>query len=144
MEKRTLTYKGNEQSWQSAGGSWGTNDACDLLERLVTEEYRLSVVEADRRFHELLIQTSRNKRLAIAYTHAPFPIIHPDVINAQQWEERVRRVLKEHRDILKAMQTGKADQARKSLSAHLKADLQNMVIKTKAGRPIRLGMRTAR
>ena len=104
-------------------------EACDLLGSLVDRDYHLSVVEADRRFHEALIQATGNKRLAIAYGHAPLPILHPDILAGEQWSARVRRTHKEHVLILKAILEGETDRAKEVLYTHLTGYWQKPVTK---------------
>jgi DNA-binding GntR family transcriptional regulator len=97
----------------------GMKESCDQLERLVREEYHLGVAEADRRFHETLVQAAGNKRLTALYNRAPLPIIHPIVVSGRQWAETVRRTLEEHRAILAAILEGDAESARRHLGVHL-------------------------
>ena len=94
-------------------------DSCDQLERLVREDYNLGVAEADRRFHETLVDAARNKRLSALYARAPLPIIHPIVVSGAQWAETVRRTLEEHRLILATILSGDVDEAKQSLRIHL-------------------------
>ncbi len=94
-------------------------DACDQLDRLVTENYLLSVTEADFRFHESLIAASGNPRLVTAYRHAPLPIILPEVVSGPQWESAVRQTVAEHRAILAAILDGDAERAKKLLRSHV-------------------------
>lgn len=94
-------------------------DACELMERLINEDYHLSVAETDRRFHASLIQAAGNKRLSIAYQHAPLPIVHPDVVDGQQWAGRIRQTHEEHNAILGAILSGAVGEAKDLLRAHL-------------------------
>ncbi len=93
--------------------------ACDQLERLVREEYVLGVAEADRRYHEALIEAAGNKRLATLYQRAPLPIIHPEIISGHAWETRVQKTLTEHRLILEAILESRAEEAKAHLRVHL-------------------------
>ncbi|NLX23040.1 MAG: GntR family transcriptional regulator [Phycisphaerae bacterium] len=94
-------------------------EACDQLERLVREEYVLGVAEADRRFHEALIDAASNKRLTMLYQRAPLPIIHPVIISGEQWKARVQQTLEEHRGILTAIQAAEVARAQQLLRTHL-------------------------
>lgn len=93
--------------------------ACDLLEHLVDQEYHLSTVEADWRFHEALIEASGNRRLAIAYRHAPVPILHPDITWGATWVQRSQQTVREHRAILAAILQGDIAGAKALLRTHL-------------------------
>jgi len=94
-------------------------EACDLLGRLVDQDYHLSVVEADRKFHEALIQATGNKRLVIAYRHAPLAHVHPDILAGEKWSARVRRTYNEHQELLKTILAGQPDRAKEVLRTHL-------------------------
>ncbi len=94
-------------------------DSCDQLEQLVQEDYHLGVAEADRRYHEALINAARNQRLSSLYARAPLPIVHPILVTGRHWAETVRRTLEEHRSILDAILAGESDLARKRLRHHL-------------------------
>lgn len=94
-------------------------DACVLMERLIDEDYHLSVAETDRRFHAALIEAAGNRRLWIAYQHAPLPIIHPDIIDGQQWANRICQTRDEHNALLSAILAGQVNEAKELLRAHL-------------------------
>jgi DNA-binding GntR family transcriptional regulator len=97
----------------------GMREACEQLERLVREEYLLGVAEADRRFHEALIEAACNKRLTMLYQRAPLPIIHPVILSGEQWKARVQKTLEEHRAVLTAVMEGNVSQAQQLLRIHL-------------------------
>jgi DNA-binding GntR family transcriptional regulator len=94
-------------------------EACDILERLVGDYYHLSSTEADRHFHESLVQASRNPRLAIAYRYAPLPILHPDVLTGPAWRHTEQQTLTEHHAIIDAILKGDAPGAKEILHRHL-------------------------
>jgi len=94
-------------------------EACDQLERLVREDYVLGVAEADRRFHENLIEAAGNRRLSMLYQRAPLPIIHPEIISGDKWKARVQRTHEEHRAMLDAIVTGRTADAKDLLRIHL-------------------------
>jgi len=94
-------------------------EACDQLERLVKEDYLLGVAEADRRFHEALIEAARNRRLTILYQRAPLPMIHPVLISNSQWVHRVEQTLHEHRAMVDAILEGQLPKAMDVLRTHL-------------------------
>jgi DNA-binding GntR family transcriptional regulator len=94
-------------------------EACDQLERLLKEDYPLGVAEADRRYHEALIQAARNRRLTILYQRAPLPIIHPVLISASQWVGRVEQTLREHQAMIDTILEGDVSKAIEVLRIHL-------------------------
>jgi DNA-binding GntR family transcriptional regulator len=94
-------------------------NACELLDRLVRDEYHLSVAEVDWRFHEGLILAARHRRLAVVYRHGPLSILHPDIVSTDQWIERVKLTLEEHRRLLQVILNGDAAEAKEQLRTHL-------------------------
>ena len=94
-------------------------DACNLLEQLIDENYHLSSAEADWRFHEALIEAARNRRLAVAYRHAPVLLLHPSVRHGRAWAQRSRQTVADHSAILKAILAGDVSKAKQLLRSHL-------------------------
>lgn len=94
-------------------------EACDQLERLIREDYVLGVAEADRRFHESLIHSARNRRLSMLYQRAPLPIIHPEIISGAKWAARVQKTHEEHCAILDAVLAGDVTAGKEQLRIHL-------------------------
>jgi len=95
-------------------------EACDQLERLLKDDYLLGVSEADRKFHESLIDAAGNRRLAILYRRAPLPMIHPVLISTSQWIARVSQTLQEHRAMIDAILEGSVPKAMEVLRTHLR------------------------
>lgn len=94
--------------------------ACDQFDLLLAEGYLLAVAEADRRFHESLIDAAQNKRLALLYHRAPLPIIYPRMFSHQQWLARAAHdTVEEHRTILAATLKGDVAEAQRLLRSHL-------------------------
>lgn len=93
--------------------------AVDEFARLLEGGYSLGVIEADRRFHEALIDAARMRRLSNLYQLAPLPLIHGDTEDPDRWREACARTVKEHREILAALEARDAAGAKKILRAHL-------------------------
>jgi DNA-binding GntR family transcriptional regulator len=93
--------------------------ACEQLERLLQEAYYLGVAEADRRFHEGLIQAAGSKRLVMLYERAPLPMIPPDIVSGAEWTNTVHRTIEEHRRILDSLLAGDKASALEVLRTHL-------------------------
>jgi len=102
--------------------------AVEQLERLVDAGYLLGVTEADRRFHETLIELTGNPRLAGLYQRAPLPMIHDRLIGTDRWPAQCQKMLAEHRAILDALTRRDADTARTVLREHLDAKYLQPVI----------------
>ncbi len=94
-------------------------DAIAHLARFLDGEDSLGVLEADRRFHEALIDAANMRRLAALYHRAPLPMIHRRTDDPRAWTASCRRTLAEHRKILVALEKGDAPRARQLLRNHL-------------------------
>ena len=93
--------------------------ACDEFERLLRDGYALGVIEADRRFHEILIGMPRLRRLTDLYRRAPLPMIHHHTQEQSVWAQECGRTLAEHREIVDALRKRNADAAKRLLHRHL-------------------------
>jgi DNA-binding GntR family transcriptional regulator len=93
--------------------------ASEEFARLLEGEYSLGVIEADRRFHEALIDAARMQRLSNLYQRAPLPLIHGDTEDPKRWREACVRTLTEHRQILDSLAARDADEAKRILRMHL-------------------------
>jgi len=92
--------------------------ACDELEWFLRNGYRTEVAESDRRFHETLVVLAANARLVRLYRCVP-----PGSWSAIGWghgyQTAGRMMLREHRDILTAIQRGRAAEAQGLLRDHV-------------------------
>jgi len=105
--------------WNTSRHLKPMREACDQLERLMDEFYCLGVTEADRRFHQSLVEAAGNQRAVLLYHRAPLPIIHPIIISRDQWLAWVQQTLAEHRTILSAIVGQQIDKAQAMLRVHL-------------------------
>ena len=94
-------------------------DAVDEFEGFLKRGYALGVIEADRRFHEALIDAAGMRRLSLLYHRAPLPLIHGDVENQDFWRQSCERTLAEHRQILASLKKRDAAEAKRVLAMHL-------------------------
>ncbi len=92
---------------------------CAQLEQFIADQYPLGVIEADRRFHETLIDAAGMKRLSLLYQRAPLPMVHRQVINEADWRQRCGVTLDEHRRIVQALRRGNRSEAQSILRTHL-------------------------
>jgi DNA-binding GntR family transcriptional regulator len=95
------------------------SQASDEFIRLIECEYSLGAIEADRRFHEALIDAARMRRLSKLYQLAPLPLIHGDTEDPTRWREACLRTMTEHRQILDALAACDAGEAKRVLRTHL-------------------------
>lgn len=102
--------------------------AVDQLGLLIEQGYLLGVTEADRRFHETLVELADNPRLDDLYGRAPLPMIHDKLIGTDRWPAQCRKMLDEHRAIADAIAARNTDTARAILREHLDAKYLQPVI----------------
>lgn len=93
--------------------------ACDDLERFLKKGYHLGVAEADRRFHECLVDAAGNRRLSALYRGAPLPLIRTELVGSEQWQHTAERTAAAHRAIVQAIAAGRPLQAMRLLAEHL-------------------------
>ena len=93
--------------------------AIDQFQALIHNGYLLGASEADRRFHERLVELGGNRRLTMIYQRAPLPMMHRSFVDTPRWEPEMRRTLEEHRTILKLILQGKSRQAQAAICNHL-------------------------
>jgi DNA-binding GntR family transcriptional regulator len=81
--------------------------------------YFLGVLEADRRFHEAIVEAAGMRRLSALYHRAPLPLIHRDTQDRAVWDKSCERTLVEHREILALLTKRDAEGAKGVLRQHL-------------------------
>ena len=86
---------------------------------MIKEDYPLGINEADRHFHESLIEASTSKRLAAVYGRALLPIVGRGIVDPAKWLAEARRTLNDHRLILSAILKGDVVGAQRLLHTHL-------------------------
>jgi DNA-binding GntR family transcriptional regulator len=100
--------------------------ACDQFELLAEQGYVLGVDEADRQFHEALIDAAGNYRLSQVYQRAPLPIGLSEITDHDEWEKSLQQTLEEHRGVLAALLEGNVGEAKRLLRVHLFVRSQRM------------------
>jgi DNA-binding GntR family transcriptional regulator len=93
--------------------------ACDEFEQFHRGGYSLGATEADRRFHEAIIDAAGMRRLSALYSRAPLPVIHGHTEEPDVWADACRRTSGEHRQILGALKRRDAQEAKRVLRDHL-------------------------
>jgi DNA-binding GntR family transcriptional regulator len=97
----------------------GVVQASDEFEQFVRRGYSLGATEADRRFHEAIIDAAKMRRLSALYSRAPLPLIHRHTEDPDVWTEAGRRTVTEHREIVTALSKRDAEKAKRILRSHL-------------------------
>lgn len=93
--------------------------ACDDLESFLKKGYHLGFAEADRRFHECLVDAAGNRRLSALYRGAPLPLIRAELVGSEQWRQTAERAAAAHRAIVQAIAAGRPSDAMRLLAEHL-------------------------
>ena len=93
--------------------------AIEEFEQFSRGGYYLGTLEADRRFHESLVESAGMRRLSALYHRAPLPLIHGETEDRGVWREACERTLTEHRQILASLTKRDADGAKRVLRQHL-------------------------
>ena len=94
---------------------------CAEFENLSKSKYSLGTSEADRRFHETLMDSAENRRLALLYHRAPLPLVRVQIATEELWFEQCRLTAAEHRGIAEAIADADSSRAQQLLRDHLHA-----------------------
>lgn len=94
---------------------------CEEFEAFSRSKYSLGTSEADRRFHESLMDAAGNKRLAMLYHRAPLPLVRVRIATEEKWFEQCRLTAAEHRGVAEAIGAADSSKAQCLLRDHLHA-----------------------
>ncbi len=92
---------------------------CDRMQLMLEEGYEFGFVEADRRFHVLLVQSARNPKLSRLYENAPLPIRTSPLDDPEQRRQSGQVTVDEHRRLLRLLREERYDDAIALLRRHL-------------------------
>jgi len=95
---------------------------CELMQQLSESAFEYGFTEADRKFHEVLVEMAGNSRLSRVYRHAPLPITPLPEIDEAGRLENMRETLADHRELYRLMESGQIRQATELLRRHLLVD----------------------
>ena len=96
---------------------------CDTLQHMFDAEMFLGFVEADRKFHEKLVELAGNTRLSTLYRLAPLPVDMPVTVDSEIAKRgRLKKRLEEHQAIYQALAEHRIDDVLKVLEQHLHLD----------------------
>ncbi len=93
---------------------------CDDFSAMIAKGYFGGALEADMRFHELLIEASGNQKLKNVYKISNIPLLHQKVGKFHTHVNHYRLTDKEHRQIVKALRDKDLKLATETLVAHLR------------------------
>ncbi len=93
---------------------------CDDYSAMIEKGYFGGALEADMRFHELLIESAGNKKLKNVYQMSNIPLLHHKVGKLHTHVNDYRLTDKEHRQIVGALRDKDLKLAIDTLIAHLR------------------------
>lgn len=93
-------------------------ETCDDFAEMVRKGYHTGACEADRRFHELLVEASGNKKLSRAYQYCHIPLFHLRLGQSREYMDDYADTEREHRTIVKQLRSKNVSKAVATLRAH--------------------------
>ncbi|RIK75938.1 MAG: hypothetical protein DCC67_14595 [Planctomycetota bacterium] len=94
-------------------------EICDAMELLLESDMWLGFIEADRRFHEKIIELAGNKHLVIMYSRASLPHRLPRTSDAAEMRRNFQVTLNDHRQIHRLLVQGSISDAIALMERHL-------------------------
>lgn len=92
---------------------------CELMQQMYEADFEFGFVEADRRFHDQLVELSGNRRMSLVYRQAPLPLFPMSEQNHVQRRQNMLRTLEEHRQVCSFLDQGRINDAVDVLRRHL-------------------------
>lgn len=93
-------------------------ETCDDFAEMVRKGYHTGACEADRRFHELLVEASGNTKLVRAYQYCHIPLFHLRLGQSREYIDDYADTEREHRAIVKELRAKNLPRAIKTLRGH--------------------------
>lgn len=94
-------------------------DTCETMRHVAESMMRLGFAEADRRFHEQLVELADNQKMIRAYLQTPVLMSVRVESTEPECRQTMRRTLDEHEAICNELVTERYDQAAVLLEEHL-------------------------
>lgn len=95
------------------------SNAIDAMEQMLEDGYELGFIEADRRFHALLVELSGNQRLIELYVRAPLPLMPSLLPDPEARRKAMVRTVGEHVEIARLIREQRTADAIERLQEHL-------------------------
>ena len=95
------------------------DELCDQMQQMIERGYVMGVEEADRKFHQALVELCGNTRLIRLYDHAPLPFGLADLLGVRRRKDAGLRTVSEHRQIAQMIRQGSFSEAIELLETHL-------------------------
>ncbi len=92
---------------------------CDNMRRLIESDLFLGYVEADRKFHEVLVELAGNSRLTTMYANAPIPHLLPCTPVLEIQPETFASSIAEHQKLVDLLAGQEYQEAHDLLENHI-------------------------
>jgi len=97
---------------------------CDAMQQMLDSGFELGFAEADRRFHSVLVELSRNERLIAICHRAALPLMTSRLVDPDARRQAARQTIAEHREIQQLVALRLVPQAVERLEHHLSTSHQ--------------------
>ncbi len=98
--------------------------ACDLMAQLIDLGFEYGFAEADRMFHDILVEMAGNARMLRIFRQAPLPLSPLPELEDEARRDNMRQTLADHRQLCDLLSAGQIAEARALLRRHLLIDHQ--------------------
>ena len=95
------------------------DQSVDAMEQMLDSDFELGFLEADRRFHQILVELSGNQRLIELYNRAPLPLMHSPLVDPAARRDAGRKTITEHREIARLIRERRTADAIERMQEHL-------------------------
>ncbi|MCC6424973.1 MAG: GntR family transcriptional regulator [Phycisphaerales bacterium] len=103
-------------------------EACDMMRQLLESDMELGFVEADRRFHQILIELTENQKLISIYQRAPLPILFSRHVDVERRRRGAIQTLDEHQKLTQLLMDRRTDEAVELLQHHLQHATERLLV----------------
>ncbi|MFA9478876.1 GntR family transcriptional regulator [Phycisphaerales bacterium AB-hyl4] len=125
LELRLALERGALRRLARAGEPVGTKAlraTCQVMRQMVELDMPVGHAEADRKFHEGLVELADNRRMIRAYHQAPLLIIASEYMTPAERRGAMTQTLRDHERICDLLEAGRFDAVAELLEQHLKSN----------------------
>lgn len=93
--------------------------ACGLMQQLMESSLEYGFAEADRKFHDILMELAGNQKLLKVYLQSPLPIRPCREADAETRRRNMEVTIAEHLELCDLLEQGRMSEAKDCLKSHL-------------------------